>query len=1021
MKRVIPLIALTTLFVFSCDKQSYAYYNLGAFWRASSSSSGSISKEPWTVQDGTASGQAIANGIAVDSAGNSYVCGSTSVAGIDGNSLKGSTDLFISKYNTSGVRQWTVEDGSSGGLATAKAFGVAVDSSGNVYVTGETTNGLDGNSVKGSTDFFITKYNTLGVRQWTMQDGTSGGFAYGNGIAVDSSGNTFVTGYTYGAGLDGNTLKGTQDLFITEYNSSGTRQWTVEDGTSTANATGSGIAIDSSDNVHVTGYITGAGLDGNTLKGTQDLFITEYNSSGTRQWTVEDGTSGGSAYGNGIALDSSGDAYVAGYTSGAGLDGNTRVGTKDLIITKYNSSGTRQWTVEDGTSAGSAVGSGIAIDISGNPYATGYTSGAGIDGNTLKGTYDLFATEYNSSGTRQWTDEDGPSGGEALSNGIAIDSSGDAYLTGYVTNSGSGVGIDGNIMTGFEDIFIIKLSNATKLLTLSFSGVTLTSFTATASFAGDLNSSNSATIYYCDATLTPSCTPTSGTSAAMTRSAGQFNYSAASLNSGDTYNVEVVATDADGTYASPLTSSIVLATTCQFFLTSGSTWTVPSDWSNSNNKIEVIGAGGSGPNATAGAGGGGGGYAKATNVTLTAGASIAYSVGVGATGAAGGNTYFCNSTSNCASISGSAVVAGATGGGIGASGSPGSSGSGSVGAVLYSGGAGGTSIGGGAAGPSGSGSSTGTADSGTVSAGAGGAEWGSVGSGGGGAGAVYNLLTHTYTSAKTGANFGGGGGGGYSASYPGASGANGIIAVTYGGVNCGRVSYAKQIILTSGTTWTVPSDWNSTNNSIEVIGAGGGSTGSDGGGGGGYSRAVNVALTANSTVSYSVGAASTGSGGNTYICNSTSNCASISGSAVVAGANGGGGGSGAYPSSTAGAGGSTTGAVGSFTYSGGNGGNATKGIITAFPGGGGGAAGPFGAGSNSPGLSGGYADDYHVSGNASGTEWSASVGCGGGGNGSIGGGGVGTNGLNYGGGGSGVGGTNTSNGGPGLIVISYTP
>ena len=102
------------------------------------------------------------------------------------------------------------------------------------------------------------------------------------------------------------------------------------------------------------------------------------------------------------------------------------------------------------------------------------------------------------------------------------------------------------------------------------------------------------------------------------------------------------------------------------FLTSGSSWSVPSDWNSAANTIEVIGGGGGGeldtPGDTSG-GGGGGAYAAITNLTLTPGASVAYAVGSGgSSGSAGGDTYFCDSTSNCASIAGSAVQVGAKGG-----------------------------------------------------------------------------------------------------------------------------------------------------------------------------------------------------------------------------------------------------------------------------------------------------------------------------------------------------------------------
>jgi len=102
------------------------------------------------------------------------------------------------------------------------ANGVATDSSGNVYVTGGTKGGLDGNTSAGNTDLFVVKYNSSGTKQWTKQLGTSG-HDRARGVATDSSGNVYVTGDTYG-GLDGNTSAGYNDLFVVKYNSSGTKQ-----------------------------------------------------------------------------------------------------------------------------------------------------------------------------------------------------------------------------------------------------------------------------------------------------------------------------------------------------------------------------------------------------------------------------------------------------------------------------------------------------------------------------------------------------------------------------------------------------------------------------------------------------------------------------------------------------------------------------------------------------------------------------------------------------------------------------
>ncbi|MDC0230314.1 SBBP repeat-containing protein [Deltaproteobacteria bacterium] len=338
-----------------------------------------------------------ANGVATDSSGNVYVTGGTK-GGLDGNTSAGNTDLFVVKYNSSGTKEWTKQLGSSG---RDSANGITIDSSGNVYVTGVTFGGLDWNTSAGANDLFVVKYSSSGTKQWTEQLGSESTDT-ANGVATDSSGNVYLAGVTKGR-LNGISNSGRTDVFVIKFNSSGTRQWTKPLGTA-QNDLANGVSIDSSGNFYVAG-VTYKDLDGNTSAGSADLFVAKYNSSGTKQWTKQLGTSGRD-HARGVATDSSGNVFVAGDTYG-GLDGNTNAGYNDLFVVKYNSSGTKQWTKQLGTSSTDSA-NGVATDSSGNVYVVGYTYGE-LDGNTNTGASDIFVVKYNSSGTKQWTKQLGSS------------------------------------------------------------------------------------------------------------------------------------------------------------------------------------------------------------------------------------------------------------------------------------------------------------------------------------------------------------------------------------------------------------------------------------------------------------------------------------------------------------------------------------------------------------------------------------------------------------------------------------
>ena len=266
----------------------------------------------------------IGRGIATDSSGNVFVTGSYTAAltlynqgGTAGTTLPfiGGLECFVAKYSSAGAVVWAARISTT---VNDVGFGIATDSSGNVFVTGyysaaltlynQGPSGTAGTTLPftGGTDVFIAKYSSAGDVVWAAQiAGTVDDVGFG--IATDSSGNVLVTGYYNAAltiynqgpsGTAGTTLPytgaagGNTRCFLVKYTSAGTVSWAAQiAGTTTSGDTGQAIATDSSGNVFVTGYYSAAltvynqgpsGTAGTTLPftGGQDCFIAKYNPDG---------------------------------------------------------------------------------------------------------------------------------------------------------------------------------------------------------------------------------------------------------------------------------------------------------------------------------------------------------------------------------------------------------------------------------------------------------------------------------------------------------------------------------------------------------------------------------------------------------------------------------------------------------------------------------------------------------------------------------------------------------------------
>jgi hypothetical protein len=356
--------------------------------------------------NGPGNGADNASSMAVDHSGNVYVTG-TSVGSGSG------YDYATVKYNTDGAEQWVARY--RGPADTADwAHSIAVDGSGNVYVTGT------GMGIVTGWDYVTIKYNSSGGEEWVARYNSSGNYAdYASAIAVDGSGNVYVTGYS----KSGSGGTSSADYTTIKYSSAGAEEWVaLYDGPGHGNDWAKSITVDNSGNVYVTGYSDGG------ITTLFDIATVKYNSAGTQQWAKRyNGPGNGFDCGFAIAVDRSGSVYVAGIIT-------VSVNNTDYTTIKYNSIGTQQWikTYNGPGNSGDAAYS-IALDSASiqSVYVTGYSTGSGTNA-------DYTTIKYYSTGVQAWVSRyNGPANNGDLAYSITVDGSNNVYVTGSSWASGT--------------------------------------------------------------------------------------------------------------------------------------------------------------------------------------------------------------------------------------------------------------------------------------------------------------------------------------------------------------------------------------------------------------------------------------------------------------------------------------------------------------------------------------------------------------------------------------------------------
>jgi gliding motility-associated-like protein len=393
--------------------------------------------------------------VAVDASGNSYGSGPffgtqdfDPGAGVFNLTSVGDADVFITKLDASGNFVWAK---SIGGTLKDNSYGIALDPSGNVYVTGSFngTSDFDPSAAvtnltsAGFTDLYILKLDTDGNFVWAKSIGGNSfdgdeSFA----IATDAAGNVFTTGYftekvdfdpgpgIFNLDFTSGTCTNCSQIFILKLDTDGNFGWAKRGG-GFGDSSGYGISVDASGNVLTTGYFWSNAF-GAPSTGTQDIFIVKHDNNGNQLWAKAFGDATDISFhekGYAITTDASGNVYATGryenttdFDPGAGVFNLTAVDKMDIFVLKLDAAGNFVWAKSmGGVNSGTIrdVGLGIGVDAAGNVYTTGgfsdtgdFDPGPGVF-NLTAGIGAIFISKLDSNGDFVWAGSmDGGSGSD---------------------------------------------------------------------------------------------------------------------------------------------------------------------------------------------------------------------------------------------------------------------------------------------------------------------------------------------------------------------------------------------------------------------------------------------------------------------------------------------------------------------------------------------------------------------------------------------------------------------------------
>ncbi|EKR73649.1 beta-propeller repeat protein [Leptospira noguchii str. 2006001870] len=360
--------------------------------------------------------------------------------------------LLLRKYNSQKNEIWLNQMGSPS--INFDVAGIAVDSKGNTYITGSKSSSVNELDSDRNQYLFVFKVNSDGSPNWIKETGPAGGIYEVNPrkITVDTFGNSYIIGTSNGPFGGDSARYG--NGFIIKFDTDGNQIWVKQLSIEGSNILPTGVVFDKlSGNIYVCGSGHNANFKTNTNPGIgqDDLFILKYDQNGNRQFFAQLGSALGSVFGNTITVDRFGNVLVGAYSNidfTLGEKKESPIGT----IVKYNSSGVQQWIRQfgPGSRQKSTVINEITTDRAGNIFTTGSTSGFIKFGDSpSEGKEDVFVTKHSSSGEVLKLWQWGNIQEYMIGSGIDLD--GNLYTTGWTTSD-----LFQNKMRGTIDTFLMK-------------------------------------------------------------------------------------------------------------------------------------------------------------------------------------------------------------------------------------------------------------------------------------------------------------------------------------------------------------------------------------------------------------------------------------------------------------------------------------------------------------------------------------------------------------------------------------